>query len=66
MNPKLISRHIGLITGTGLGAKSAGCHRSAEAAGAGGARIASRPIAHLLDGDAMTHGDPILTRRARA
>jgi len=26
MNPKLISRHIGLITATGRGGESAGCH----------------------------------------
>ena len=39
-------------------------HRRAEAARAGEARAASRQIAHLLDSDAMTHCDPILTRRA--
>lgn len=63
MNPKLISHHIGLITGTGWGAESAGGHRRAQAARAGGARRTRRQITNRLDGDSMTLSDP---RRAEA
>ena len=67
MNPKLISRHIEPITGTGRGPSPAGCHRRTQAARAGGARATSRQIANLLDGGAMTPlslGDQSYTDRA--
>jgi hypothetical protein len=57
MNPKLISRHIGLITGNRLGTEPSAGRRRAQAARQGGARATRWQVANLLDGDSMTRSD---------
>jgi hypothetical protein len=58
MNPKLISRHIGLVSGSSWGPTPQAVHGRAQEARAGGARRTRWEITDLLDGDSMTPSDP--------